>query len=71
MATWDAALDLDVAQCCGLEGWGTAKNERVLEYRFAIFRGAGQIKWQGERTAVSSSREWNVFELTMVILVNI
>lgn len=47
VATWDAALNLDVARCCGLEECGTAENESGLEYRFAVFRGVGQIKWTG------------------------
>eukprot|EP00752_Nemacystus_decipiens_P001505 g1477.t1 len=47
VTTWDAALDMDVAKCCGLEECGTARNESGLEYRFAIFRGVGEINWTG------------------------
>lgn len=57
VATWDAALNLDVAKCCGLEEYGTAKNEYGLEYRFAVFRGVGQIKWTGKTAAVACKSE--------------
>lgn len=49
VATWDAALKLDTMQCCGLLEYGTAKSTNGLEYRFAVFRGAGQMHWTGER----------------------
>lgn len=65
VVTWDAALDLDVAKCCGLEECGTAVNASGLEYRFAVFRGVGEINWTGETTA-EACYEWDTifFELT-------
>eukprot|EP00752_Nemacystus_decipiens_P008589 g7669.t1 len=49
IAVWDAELDVDVAKFRGLEECGTATNGLGLNYmyRFAIFRGVGQIKWTG------------------------
>lgn len=53
VAVWDAALDLDLAKVCGLVECGTATSGTDLEYeyRFAVFRGVGQIKWTGESQA--------------------
>jgi len=51
VATWDAALKLDTMTCCGLTEYGTAKSANGLEYRFAVFGGAGQMHWTGERDA--------------------
>lgn len=49
VATWDADLKLDTMKCCGLTEYGTAKSANGLEYRFAVFRGVGQMHWTGER----------------------
>ncbi len=49
VATWDAALKLDTMKCCGLKEYGTAKSANGLEYRFAVFQGAGQMHWTGEK----------------------
>ncbi len=58
VAVWDAEMDVDVAKFCGLEECGTASGGIGLEYtyRFAIFRGVGQIKWTGE--SQSRVRDW-------------
>lgn len=48
VATWDADLRLDSMKCCGLAECGTAQSANGLEYAFAVFRGAGEIKWRGE-----------------------
>lgn len=48
VATWDAGLKLDSMQCCGLAEFGVAQSGNGLEYAFAVFRGAGEIKWRGE-----------------------
>jgi len=50
VAVWDAEMNVDVAKFCGLEECGTASSGMGLGYmyRFAVFRGVGQIKWTGE-----------------------
>lgn len=48
IATWDAGLRLDSMKCCGLAECGTAQSGNGLEYAFAVFLGAGEIKWRGE-----------------------
>lgn len=50
VAVWDAEMDVDVAKFCGLEECGTAISGTGLAYtyRFAVFRGVGQVKWTGE-----------------------
>eukprot|EP00903_Cladosiphon_okamuranus_P009217 g8801.t1 len=47
VATWDAGLKLDSMQCCGLAEFGIVHSENGLKYAFAVFRGAGEIKWRG------------------------
>eukprot|EP00903_Cladosiphon_okamuranus_P013619 g12683.t2 len=47
VVTWDAALEFDLAKCCGMEECGTAVNGSGLEYRFVVFRGVGEINWTG------------------------
>lgn len=48
IATWDSDLELESMKCCGLSEFGTARSGNDLEYGFAVFRGAGEIKWKGE-----------------------
>lgn len=78
VATWDAALDMDVAKCCGLEDCGTARNGSGLEYCFAIFRGVGEINWTGETTtaevffaqqASKRNTKYAVFDVTHGVMI--
>lgn len=48
VATWDTGLKLDLMKCCGLVEFGIAQSGNGLEYAFAVFRGAGELKWRGE-----------------------
>lgn len=48
VATWDAGLLLDSMKCYGLAEFGVAQSGNGLEYAFAVFRGAGELKWTGE-----------------------
>lgn len=50
VATWDSGLTLDSMKCCGLAEFGIAQSGNGLEYAFAVFLGAGEIKWRGEIT---------------------
>eukprot|EP00752_Nemacystus_decipiens_P009594 g8572.t1 len=47
VATWDAGLTLDSMKCYGLVEFGIAQSGNGLEYAFAVFLGAGEIKWRG------------------------
>eukprot|EP00903_Cladosiphon_okamuranus_P012461 g11670.t1 len=49
ITVWDAEMHLDVAKFRGLEEYGTASSGVGLGYmyRFAVFRGVGQMKWTG------------------------
>eukprot|EP00903_Cladosiphon_okamuranus_P021670 g19923.t1 len=48
VATWDADLKLDSMMCLGLSEFGTARSGNNLEYSFAVFRGAGEMRWKGD-----------------------
>lgn len=48
VVTWDAGLNLDAMECCGLAEFGTAQSKDGLEYCFVVFLGSGEVKWTGK-----------------------